>query len=604
MYILSIFPNFLSSVSLSKDGVVLSATLEERYTRLKNDGCFPKESIKYCLSNAGISADQSDYIAIAGKYTNPTYSVTNKSIWTVDDYIKEQKQYWIPRFYENKNFDDTFMHYVNMFNSYINYDDYPNNLYRKMVEGDKKLIETFYKDVGVFYADYLNLPYEKVIYVDHHKCHAYYSYITSNMIGEKVLALTADGMGDGLNATIGIFNEFGEYERLYETDQCFIARFYRYVTLILGMKPNEHEFKVMGMAPYGRRKYSLKAIDVFNNTLDVEGTKFIWKNKPTDSYKWFKDRLEGVRFDNIAFALQAWTESILTKWVFNCVEKYNINNVVFSGGVSMNIKANGHIAELENINNFHVGGSASDESMGISAGLCLYNDLQIKNNIKAKPKKLDTLYLGHEIGIEETIDSIKSLDLNDYKIITDPSNIILAEYLSKGLVLARCIGRMEFGQRALGNRSIIANPQDLRIKEKINKSIKNRDFWMPFAPVILDTFAEKYLINPKGLDSSYMTIGMNTTKEGFLAMSAACHPADKSARPQILNRNANPELYDLINTFALKTNIGALLNTSFNLHGFPIVRSASDAIYVLQNSELDGLILPGHLILRKNIDYE
>ncbi len=604
MYILSIYPSFPSTVSLSKDGVVLSATLEERYSRSKNDESFPKESIDYCLSNAGITAKHLDFIAIAGRYTSSQYALTRKSKWTVDDYIKEQNQYWIPRLYDNKCFDNILSHYVNMFNSHISYDSFPNDIFRKMVKGDKELIEIFNSNIGLFYADYLKLPYEKVVYIDHHECHAYYSYITSNMIGKNVLALTADGMGDGLNATIGIFNEFGEYKRLYETDQCFIARFYRYITLILGMKPNEHEYKVMGMAPYGKKQHSLRAIELFNSTLDVEGTEFIWKNKPIDSYKWFKDRLEGVRFDNIAFALQEWTESLLTKWVYNCVEKYNISDVILSGGVAMNIKANGKIAELDNITNFHVGGSASDESMCISAGLSFYHKHQINNNPKAKPKKVDTLYLGNEIGLEETNNAINLLDPNKYEIIKNPANNFLAEYLSKGYVFARCIGRMEFGQRSLGNRSIIANPQDLRVKEKINKSIKSRDFWMPFAPVILDTYADKYIINPKRIESSYMTIGFNTTKEGFHAMTAACHPGDKSVRPQILKRNANPELYELIETFALKTKIGALLNTSFNLHGFPIVCTAKDAIYVLQNSELDGLILPGHLVLRKNIDYE
>ncbi len=599
MYILSIYPNHPTTVSLSKDGVVLSATLEERYSRSKNDECFPIKSIEYCLSNAGITADQLDYLAIAGRSSNAHYNVTKKSKWSVEDYIKEQNEYWIPRLYGEKKFDDTFSHYIKLFNTNINYNSYPNNIFEKMVQGDKAIINTFTNNIGLFYAEYLKLPYEKVVYVDHHRCHAYYSYITSNLIGKRVLALTADGMGDGLNATIGIFNEYGEYERFYETDQCFIARFYRYITLILGMKPNEHEYKVMGMAPYGRRKYSQKAIDLFNSTLDVEGTEFIWKNKPTDSYKWFKDRLEGIRFDNLAYALQDWTETILTKWVYNCIEEYNVSDVVFSGGVAMNIKANGKIAELPNINDFHVGGSASDESMCISAGLCVYQDKKIKHNKEFKPTKLETLYLGHEITNKEASESLIKLDKKEYETIEKPTNDLIAEYLANGLVLARCVGRMEFGQRSLGNRSIIANPQDLKIKEKINKSIKNRDFWMPFAPVILDTYAKKYLINPKDLDCSYMTIGFNTTPEGSNAMSAACHPSDKSARPQILKSCSNPDLYDLIKIFASKTKIGALLNTSFNLHGYPIVCTAKDAINVLENSELDGLILPGYLILRK-----
>ena len=158
---------------------------------------------------------------------------------------------------------------------------------------------------------------------------------------------------------------------------------------------------------------------------------------------------------------------------------------------------------------------------------------------------------------------------------------------------------MEFGQRALGNRSILADPRDLKIKEKINSAIKNRDFWMPFAPVILKRLSNKYLVNPKNLESPHMTIGFDTTKLGYEKMPAACHPADKTARAQILEKKDNVGLYNLIDEFYKITGTGALLNTSFNLHGYPIVNSIKDAIYVFKNSELDGLLLNNFFITKK-----
>jgi len=157
---------------------------------------------------------------------------------------------------------------------------------------------------------------------------------------------------------------------------------------------------------------------------------------------------------------------------------------------------------------------------------------------------------------------------------------------------------MEFGQRALGNRSILADPILLETKERINTAIKNRDFWMPFAPVVLDSYADRYLVNPKGIKSPHMTIGFPTTDEGYQAMRAACHPADHSARPQILYEEANPELYLILRAFEDLTGRGALLNTSFNLHGYPIVNTPADALYVFLNSDLDGLIFGHYLILR------
>ena len=181
----------------------------------------------------------------------------------------------------------------------------------------------------------------------------------------------------------------------------------------------------------------------------------------------------------------------------------------------------------------------------------------------------------------------------------DPSPQRIAELFREGKILARCAGRMEFGQRSLGNRSILADPGDLRIKERINAAIKNRDFWMPFAPVVMDKYVGRYLINPKGIESPHMTIGFDTTQEGYEAMIAACHPADHSARPQILHRDANLALYKILEAFESLTGRGALLNTSFNLHGYPIVNTPRDALDVLERSELDGLILNHSLILKK-----
>jgi len=157
---------------------------------------------------------------------------------------------------------------------------------------------------------------------------------------------------------------------------------------------------------------------------------------------------------------------------------------------------------------------------------------------------------------------------------------------------------MEFGQRSLGNRSILADPSDLRVKEKINNAIKNRDFWMPFAPVIMDKYNERYIINSKHIESPHMTIGFDTTAEGYEAMIAACHPADRTARPQILHMDANPELYHILEAFEQLTGRGALLNTSFNLHGHPIVNTPAEAAFVLEHSGLDGLILNYYLVMK------
>ena len=599
MKILSIYSSFPTSASLYVDGEIVAATHEERFTRSKNDEAFPAKSINFCLDRGGINANDLDGVAIAsflaGSFED---TVTRKSTWTSQDYLHEQYKRWQPILNGQP---DKARSLLEIFPDKVDLDHYPNGVLHELLDEPSK--RPLIHELRVsWFADFLGLSPDKFRRIEHHKCHAYYSYYASPFRSEKVLALTIDGSGDGLNATIGIFDENGSYERLYETNECNIARIYRYMTLYLGMKPNEHEFKVMGLAPYGKAKYAEKALNVFRETLYVDGVEFKWRTKPSDSYFWFKERLEGERFDNVAFALQTWVEELLVKWVTNATKKFGINKIVVAGGVAMNIKAMGKIAELDCVDDLFIGGSASDESMGISAGICLAEELHKENASKwnhSAVKPLRSLYLGPEASAEEEKEATKQLGAGEYAISPKPTSKEIAKLLQQGLILARCAGRMEFGQRALGNRSILADPKDPLAKEKINSAIKNRDFWMPFAPIVMDKFVDKYLANHKGIDSPHMTIGYNTTEEGYKDMIAACHPADKTARAQILTKDINPELYSILSEFSKLTGRGALLNTSFNLHGFPIVNSPKEAIFVLQNSGLDGLILNSHLILKR-----
>lgn len=587
MKILSIYWGICSSASIFIDGKVVAATHEERYSRIKNDDSFPKNAIDYCLKEANISPSELDFVAVASKTQDFHHQVTRAAKWTIDDYVFEQNNYWKPVLYENK--ERNFMEVL----SYLkDYDQYPREYWRQ----NENNPSNFYQDRANILADYLGLDRKKAVCIEHHRCHSAYAYYVSPFRNSDVLSFTVDGVGDGLNATIGIYDKNGHYTRVYETNQCNIGRIYRYMTLLLGMKPNEHEFKVMGLAPYGKAKYARKAYEVFASTLYVDGIEFKWKQKPTDSYFWFKERLEGIRFDNIAWGLQKWVEDLLTEWIRNAILLFKIPRIVVSGGVSMNIKAMGKIAELKEVEHIFIGGSASDESMAISAGICLAQDKDSGSN-HAMLYPIKNLYLGQAYSMQEENNAI--LDLNSkYKIIKDVNASRIAKLLYEGKVLARCAKRMEFGQRALGNRSILADPISLRVKEKINAMIKNRDFWMPFAPIIMDKYVDKYLINPKKIYSPYMTIGFDTTSIGYEAMIAACHPADKSARPQMLTKELNPEMYEIMEEFEKLTSRGALLNTSFNLHGYPIVNTPKDAIFVLENSGLDGLILNNYIILK------
>jgi len=595
MRILSLYWGINSSASIYIDGKVIASTHEERFTRIKNDDAFPQHAINYCLKEANISSNDLDGVAIASYIQGFDFTVLREAHWNIKDYIKEQKEYWCPKFNENKALSK-----VEVFSEKIDLEAYPSKYWKENIDS-KTRNEEFIKDRESIVAEFLNIDSSKVTRIEHHRCHSHYSYYASPFREEKVLSFTIDGMGDGLNATIGIYDENGKYERVYQTSEANIGRIYRYMTLHLGMKPNEHEFKVMGLAPYGKAKYGQEALDIFNETLYVDGIDFKWHEKPTDSYYYFKDKLEGIRFDNVAWGLQSWVENLLTTWVKNAIDKFGINKIILSGGVAMNIKAMGEIAKLEEVEDIFVGGSASDESMAISAGICLAEDMSENWNSK-DINPIENLYLGPKATLEEEKQTIDDLDKSKY-IITDTFNSKdIAQYLANGKVLARCADRMEFGQRSLGNRSLLADPKNLKVKETINAMIKNRDFWMPFAPVVMDKYVDKYLVNPKKLVSKYMTIGFDTTKEGYEAMTAACHPADKSARPEMLTRELNLTMYEIMEEFEKITGRGAVLNTSFNLHGYPIVNTPKEAVYVLENSGLDGIILNNYLIVKVNKD--
>ncbi|NTW98736.1 MAG: carbamoyl transferase [Geobacteraceae bacterium] len=600
MNILSLYTSFPSSTSLFQNGQVVAATHEERFTRKKNDETFPIQAINYCLKQGGVQPSDLDAVAIAS-YLGASYddSVMRKSQWTTDDYLKEQYCRWLPI---TRGEGSKSQSLLEIFPEKIDYDVLPSGILQQLSPLPDRN-EQLQNGRVTMVADYLGISESKVRCIEHHRCHAAYSYYASPFRGEPVLALTIDGSGDGLNATIGSFDAKGLYTRHYETSECNIGRIYRYMTLLLGMKPNEHEYKVMGLAPYGKAQHARKALDLFRSTLYVDGTEFKWHEKPTDSYFWFKERLEGVRFDNIAFALQTWVEDLLAEWVRNAVVKFGIDKVVIAGGVAMNIKAMGKVASLPEVKALFIGGSASDESMAISAGICMAEDLTRESGApwdSGSVSSLPNLYFGPEATREEEQAVVDRLDFSKYQVMDLPSAEQIALLLHQGKVIARCAGRMEFGQRSLGNRSILADPSDLRVKGKINEAIKSRDFWMPFAPVIMDKYIERYIINPKHIESPHMTIGFDTTSEGYDAMIAACHPADRTARPQILHKDANPELYHILEAFEQLTGRGALLNTSFNLHGHPIVNTPSEAFSVLEKSGLDGLILNRHLILKNS----
>ena len=581
MNILGIQWGDTASACLVKDGKIIAASSEERYSRKKNDMQFPIQSIEYCKS----FCKTVDFVALDSLRSDYLTKLTNMYSISVDEMVRMQHYYYYPLLYENKKID--FMEATKHLQVL---DQYPSDYWRKV---DKKKIETFTKDRTEIVSKFLNIDKSKIINIEHHLCHTSYGYYSSKFYDSPALILAIDGSGDaGLNATISIA-EKGKIQRIYQTTNCIVGKIYSFTTLILGMRRLEHEYKVMGLAPYGMKKDYSKIYNAFSECLDLDGYKFILKKKPKDSYFYFKEKFEGIRFDVIAAGLQKWTEDIIYKWVNNSIKQTKIKNVVMVGGVSMNVKAMGNLLNNTNLKKLWVPGASNDESLCAGAALSYFYDTQKKK----RHKELKSLYLGYDTDVEEK-NFINKLKKNKSFKIYPYSHKKAASLISKSYVFGRCVGKMEFGARALGNRSIVADPRNFEMVKKINDMIKNRDFWMPFAPSIVENFAKKYLKNYKKSSSYHMTIAYNTTEEGKRLLPAACHPSDETTRAQIVSKDSSYEYYKLIIEFYKITNVGALLNTSFNLHGYPIVRTLDDALYVLNNSGLNGLLTKNYIIVK------
>ncbi len=594
MVILGINEDHNAAAAIFKDGKIAACVSEERYSRIKNDTEYPYCSIESAITLAGINPNEIDAVVIAGVESDPLQMRMKRiTSYSIADYVREMNEYWYKVLIKHETSD--FMKIIAkekigkpVGKNYYDYsfmDSIPESGWPDHFK--KARIKTIVGQLGI--------EESKIHFIDHHTAHAAYGYFAMpHDASKRAVVVTADGWGDGCNATISIA-ENNTLTEIHRTTMCNVARIYRWSTLLLGMKPNEHEYKVMGLAPYAKSYVASPAYSIYKETLIVDGIDFKWKIKPTDMYFWFKERFEGVRFDGIAGGLQQWLEELLIEWFNNILKHTNTDEIYFSGGLSMNVKANKALVEIPGLKKLYIAPSGGDESLAMGAAFAYAK----QNNQVIQP--LTNAYLGDEPALHEAKKEVDALKNSaEFEILENPTSSELARLLADGKVLGRCIGKMEFGARSLGNRAILCDPSTYDNIRVINEKIKFRDFWMPFTPSILDICEDVYLINPKGLFAPYMTLAFDTTELARKHLPAAIHPYDFTARPQIVTEQMNPEYYQLIKAFKEITGIGALLNTSLNLHGEPIVRTIADAIDTLKRSGLDGMILPGYAILKKH----
>lgn len=566
MRIIGIHDGHNAAACLFEDGCVRAALQEERLTRIKNHDTFPARAIAWLIEQAGCDWPGIDAVALNG-YHQPVHHDRAEAIEAVRRGGSRRPDLLVRRLARSTPL-------LRLWRA--------RHWHRRRAEAVQAGIDP-----------------ARLVLIEHHRAHAEAAYWGSPFRGEPVLVLTADGAGDDLCATVNRVDEAGRIDRLASVGESHsTALVYLTVTTLLGMVPNEHEYKVMGLAPYAPSRGAERVASIFDRLFEWHPDQPLgWRRRygvpaAYDLYPYLRRKLELLRFDAICGGLQLWLERMTAEWVRRAVKVTGLRKVALAGGLFMNVKVNQVIAELTEIQDLFVFPSCGDESNAVGAAYALYSRLALGQ--APPPEPMGSLYLGPEAD-ESAITSALHAAAHRHGTRLKwhrPEDIVeyAARQLAAGRVVARFAGRTEFGARALGNRSILADPSRPDLIRRINEMIKSRDFWMPFACSILAEHASDYLINPKHLGAPYMILTFPTT-ERRTQIQAGTHPYDHTSRPQILDRAMNPEYHRLICCFRDRTGIGALLNTSLNLHGYPMVNSPEDAVGVICDSGLDCMML-------------
>ena len=580
-----------SAACILKDGEIIAAAQEERFTRKKHDPSYPQNAIKFVLSYSNLRLSEVDQIVFFEKpFLKFERLLETYVAFAPKGFLSFSKA--MPLWIKEKLFQK-------------------NLLFNKLKAHDNN----YKSDENIFFSD-------------HHLSHAASAFFPSPF--KEAVVLTADGVGEWATATVavGSGNKLEIKKEIHFPHS--LGLLYSAFTYYTGFKVNSGEYKLMGLAPYGNPIYEDKVkqlIDIkedgtfrldqkyFNYAtgLTMTNDKFhnLFGQNPRNSQN---EKITQFHMD-IAASIQKVTEEIMIKLAKAIRKEYNIKNLCLAGGVALNCVANGKILQEKIFDNIWIQPAAGDAGGSLGAALALWHIDQGNQRKVNSDDDMKGSYLGPEFTQDQIENELKSIGANFKNIGYEDLIDQTSEYLSKEKAIGWFQGRMEFGPRALGGRSILGDPRSDKMQKNLNLKVKYRESFRPFAPSVLREELSNWF--DMDVDSPYMLLVANINSEKKIEMNeeqkklfgieklnikrskipAVTH-VDYSARIQTVNRNTNKRYYDLISKFKEKTGCPVIVNTSFNVRGEPIVNTPTDAFNCFMGTELDYLII-GNFILDK-----
>ncbi len=543
-----------SAACIVIDGEIVATAAEERFTREKHDNSYPKNAISFCLESADLSAKEIDKVVFYEKPIQKFVRIMETSL-------------------------DTFPKGYNLFSQAL-----PEWLGKKL--RFKKKVK---KDLG-FTGDFE--------FMNHHESHAASAFYPSPF--NEAAILTVDGVGE--RSTNCMFE--GKKDNItpikHITFPDSIGLLYSTITAYLGFMVNNGEFKVMGLASYGEPSYR----EEFSNIIEVydDGSykmdqsyfgytysKKMWSEKLIQLLGEPRERDGELkqRHKDIAATTQRLLEEILLKQAENLYQQTNTENLCIAGGVGLNSVANGRLRKESKFENIWIQPAAGDAGGALGAAIARSSEKQ----------EMKHCYYGPSYSNKEVERTLQNYSL-DYEKVEDSLTEKIAEDLKKGKVVAVFRDRMEWGPRALGNRSIIADPRSEDMKDKINKKVKFRESFRPFAPSVIQEDAHKYFNIDENEKSPYMLFVYDVLEDKKPEIPAVTH-TDGTSRIQTVDQEVNPFYHNIIAEFKDRTDTPVILNTSFNLKGMPIVRSPEEAVNCFKDSGIDTLVIEDYWVKKQ-----